>query len=237
MPAFSADNVSVLKNSAAASTVNCVSSRIFLPSIFTCSASARSLPPPHSGHCAYPRYLLKNTRTCSLYFLRSSAAKNPCMPGHLPSPSSTSSRCSAFKSCHGTSNGTPLCRANFRNSACHGRYFGLVNGSIAPSLSVFVTSGITRFKSKSIVLPNPWHRGHAPKGLLNENSGGSGSSYLMWQFLHSKRWLKRHCICVTTSKSSSSATSISDCRGGTSSNTVSPASRYPVSSASTILVR
>src|SRR5262245_43238394 len=96
-------------------------------------------------------------------------------------------------SCHGTSIGTPAVLAILRSSFRKARYLGLVHGSIAPSLRVLVTSGITRFRSKSMVLPKPWQRGHAPNGLLNENSGGSGSSYLRWQFLHSNFCEKRHC--------------------------------------------
>ena len=56
---------------------------------------------------------------------------------------------------------------------------------MAPSLSLLPLSGMTRFRSKSIVLPNPWQRGHAPKGLLKENSRGSGSLSGRWQCLHS----------------------------------------------------
>jgi hypothetical protein len=36
-------------------------------------------------------------------------------------------------------------------------------------------SGMMRSRSKSMVLPKPWQRGQAPKGLLNENRRGSGS--------------------------------------------------------------
>jgi hypothetical protein len=46
---------------------------------------------------------------------------------------------------------------------------------MAPSARVKVLFGITRLRSKSMVLPKPWQRGHAPKGLLNENRRGSGS--------------------------------------------------------------
>ena len=45
---------------------------------------------------------------------------------------------------------------------------------MAPFASVFPLSGITRFKSKSIVFPNPWQSGQAPKGLLKEKRRGSG---------------------------------------------------------------
>ena len=43
-----------------------------------------------------------------------------------------------------------------------------------------------------MVFPNPWQRGQAPNGLLNENSRGSGSSYRMPQVLHSNASLKRY---------------------------------------------
>src|ERR1035438_2741440 len=54
------------------------------------------------------------------------------------------------------------------------RYFGFVHGSTAPSSSESEASGITRFMSKSIVLPKPWQRGHAPTGELKLNRIGSG---------------------------------------------------------------
>ena len=38
-----------------------------------------------------------------------------------------------------------------------------------------------------MTLPKPWHVGHAPNGLLNENSRGCGTSYGMAQVRHSKR--------------------------------------------------
>ena len=46
-------------------------SQIFFPLIFTCRASSRSRVPRHSGQVEYPRYRLRKTRTCSLYFFRS----------------------------------------------------------------------------------------------------------------------------------------------------------------------
>src|SRR6266853_1684484 len=55
--------------------------------------------------------------------------------------------------------GMPYCLANFRRSACSVRYFGLVQGSIAPSDKVLLASGMTRFRSKSTVLPKPSRRG------------------------------------------------------------------------------
>ena len=41
------------------------------------------------------------------------------------------------------------------------------------------------------MLPKPWHVGHAPNGLLNENSRGCGSSYAIPQSRQSKRSEKR----------------------------------------------
>ncbi len=52
---------------------------------------------------------------------------------------------------------------------------GLVQGSMAPCWMDLPGSGMTRSRSKSIVLPKPWQRGQAPKGLLKENRRGSGS--------------------------------------------------------------
>src|SRR5207237_9449645 len=73
------------------------------------------------------------------------------------------------------------------------RYRGFVHGSMAPWFNDLLLSGMTRSRSRSMVLPKPWHRGQAPKGLLNENSLGSGSSYRMPHFLHSKDSEKRNC--------------------------------------------
>src|ERR1700691_1244762 len=74
--------------------------------------------------------------------------------------------------------------ARFISPWC-GRYFVVVHGAMAPSSSVFDLSGMIRFGSKSIVLPKPWQRGHAPYGLLKLNSRGSGSRYARWQVEHS----------------------------------------------------
>src|SRR5262249_12917913 len=82
---------------------------------------------------------------------------------------------------------------DFRKFPSHDRYFGLVHGSTAPSSSDSVLSGITRFISKSIVLPKPWQRGHAPNGELKLNRIGSGSPKSSWQVLHWNFSLKRSC--------------------------------------------
>ena len=50
------------------------------PATWTSRASRRSRAPPQSGHVRYPRYRLRNTRTWTLYFLRSSHRKNPRIP-------------------------------------------------------------------------------------------------------------------------------------------------------------
>src|SRR5436309_1814604 len=54
----SPESLSSLKNTAACSTVNDVTSQMFLPSILICRASRRRRAPQQSGHCAYPRYRL-----------------------------------------------------------------------------------------------------------------------------------------------------------------------------------
>src|ERR1039458_5981901 len=84
------------------------------------------------------------------------------------------SRSSAVKSQTGTLSRAFL--SCFLKFASQERYFGLVHGSTAPPASVLVRSGITRFMSKSMVLPNPWQRGQAPTGELKLNRVGSGSA-------------------------------------------------------------
>ena len=54
------------------------------------------------------------------------------------------------------------------------RIFGVWNGAIAPSASERDGSGTTRARSIACTRPKPWQFGHAPSGLLNENSAGSG---------------------------------------------------------------
>ena len=53
----------------------------------------------------------------------------------------------------------------------------------------FDGSGTTSPMSSSMTLPKPWQVGHAPNGLLKENSRGCGTSYSMRQERHSKRSL------------------------------------------------
>src|SRR5215469_6619789 len=107
-----------------------------------------------------------NTRTCSLYFLVSRKSKKRRMN------SSRLSRSASLKSHTGT--WKRILRADFLKLPSHDLYFGLVHGSTAPPSSDKVGSGITRFMSKSIVLPNPWQRGQAPNGELKLNRIGSG---------------------------------------------------------------
>src|SRR5947209_1056584 len=80
---------------------------------------------------------------------------------------------------------------DFLKLASHERYFGLVHGSMAPSSSDRVRSGMTRSMSKSMVLPNPWQRGQAPTGELKLNRIGSGCPNSMPQVLHWNFSLKR----------------------------------------------
>src|SRR5208337_4249662 len=96
--------------------------------------------------------------------------------------SSTRPRSSSVKSQYGTLSCAFL--SCFLKLPSQERYFGLVHGSTAPSSSDLVTSGMTRFMSKSMVLPNPWHRGHAPTGELKLNRVGSGSANSIPQVLH-----------------------------------------------------
>src|SRR5450432_1602143 len=64
------------------------------------------------------------------------------------------------------------------------RYLGLVQGSTAPSCRESEESGITRLMSKSMVLPKPWQRGHAPTGELKLNRMGSAAANSMLHVLH-----------------------------------------------------
>ena len=66
-------NSSSEKNRNASSTVSAQISQIFRSLILTCRASSRSRDPLHAEHNEYPRYRLRNTRTCSLYFLKNRA--------------------------------------------------------------------------------------------------------------------------------------------------------------------
>src|SRR5579872_3988929 len=106
--------------------------------------------------------------------------------------SSIASRSLSFRSQYGTLNRT-FFPADLRKLPSHERYFGLVHGSIAPSSSDRPLSGITRSMSKSIVLPKPWQRGHAPNGELKLNRIGSGTLNSMPQVLHWNFSLNRSC--------------------------------------------
>src|SRR5207244_11091420 len=89
----------------------------------------------------------------------------------------------------------PRPRAAFLKSFRYVLWRGFVHGSTAPWLRDLLLSGMTRSRSRSMVLPKPWHLGHAPKGLLKENSRGSGSSYRIPHVLHSNASLKRNRFC------------------------------------------
>src|SRR6266540_2434282 len=96
--------------------------------------------------------------------------------------SSSVSRSAAVNSHTGTFIRTlPLC---FLKLPSQLRYFGFVHGSTAPSSIDNDPSGITRFISKSIVLPKPWQRGHAPTGELKLNRIGSGVANSSPHVLH-----------------------------------------------------
>ena len=88
----------------------------------------------------------------------------------------TKSRSASVSSRHGVSSRTAPPFAARISRVSWGRYSGLLHGSTACRRMVFAGSGTTRFRSSSMTLPNPWQVGHAPNGLLNENSRGSGAS-------------------------------------------------------------
>src|SRR2546430_8975629 len=95
---------------------------------------------------------------------------------------STISRSASLRSQYGTRMRTlDVC---FLKLPSHERYLGLVHGSTAPCSSESEGSGITRFVSKSMVLPKPWQRGHAPKGELKLNRIGSGVLNSLRHVLH-----------------------------------------------------
>src|SRR6516162_3875357 len=105
--------------------------------------------------------------------------------------SKTRSRSASVNSQNGVWKRTPW--VDFLKLFSHERYLGLVHGSTAPSSSASVVSGITRSMSKSIVLPKPWQRGHAPNGELKLNRIGSGGLNSAPQVLHWNFSLKRIC--------------------------------------------
>src|ERR1019366_596120 len=128
---------------------------------------------------------LRNTRTCSLYFLVSRYSKKLRMAAKTVSCSFSA------RSQKGTVRRTPLLCAVLRKLPSQDRYLGLVHGSTAPPSRVRVLSGITKSISKSMVLPKPWHRGQAPKGLLKLNRRGSGSTKVRPHCLQANFSLKR----------------------------------------------
>ena len=78
------------------------------------------------------------------------------------------------RSAEGRVGSAPCRAADLRKLPSQERNLGLVQGSTAPSSSESDLSGITRSRSKSMVLPNPWQRGQAPTGELKLNRIGSG---------------------------------------------------------------
>src|SRR5580693_10478325 len=125
------------------------------------------------------------TRTCSLYFLVSRKSKK------LRMAAKTTSCSFSVRSQKGTVRRTFWLRAVLRKLPSQERYLGLVQGSTAPASRDLFLSGTTRSMSKSMVLPKPWHRGHAPNGLLKLNSGGSGSAKVRPHCLQANFSLKR----------------------------------------------
>ena len=79
------------------------------------------------------------------------------------------------------------CLNSGRLSAC----LGLVQGSTAPSSTDLERSGMARSMSKSMVLPKPWQRLHAPKGVLKLNKVGSGSTNCLPHCLQLNFWSNR----------------------------------------------
>src|ERR1035438_10837648 len=94
--------------------------------------------------------------------------------------SSSVSRSLTVRSATGTVVGT-VARC-FLKLPIQERYLGLVHGSTAPSSRESEASGITRFMSKSMVLPKPWQRGQAPTDRKSTrlNSSHLGISYAVF---------------------------------------------------------
>ena len=66
------------------------------------------------------------------------------------------------RSKYGTSVGMLADLAKRFISPCMGRYFSVVQGTMAPWSRVLERSAMMRLGSKSMVLPKPWQRGQAP---------------------------------------------------------------------------
>ena len=115
------------------------------------------------------------TRTCSLYFFFSRYRKKPRTPGNSSRPSITNATCSGVSLRKGTLTGMPCRRATVSMVFKNRRPLALLNGATAPPRKLRPGSGTIFFKSQSIMSPNPWHPGQAPRGLLKENSRGSGA--------------------------------------------------------------
>src|ERR1017187_9673523 len=63
----------------------------------------------------------------------------------------------------------------------------MVQGWMAPSVRLRSGYGTINARSYSSVAPNPLHVGHAPLGLLNEESWGLGTGATWPSFGHSNR--------------------------------------------------
>src|ERR1019366_3445032 len=103
----------------------------------------------------------------------------------------TASRSPSERSRNGVVRRAAAPPATFLKLPSQERYFGFVHGSTAPSSSDNDGSGMTRSISKSMVLPKPWQRGHAPTGELKLNRIGYGGVNSAPQVLHWNFSLKR----------------------------------------------
>src|SRR3990170_1840000 len=97
------------------------------------------------------------------------------MPQKSSVPSRINFACSFVSLRNGTFKGILYLDDAFLSDSYIEEYVGVLHMAIAPSFNDFSLSGMTASISISIVCPNPWHLGHAPIGLLNENSAGTGS--------------------------------------------------------------
>ena len=175
-PPASATASAPSKNSFACAIVSAVAWQMFLP--------VRAAPPaPRPAAAARGNPGTPHSRdTCSASRARAactscapSAQRSRTRPRSPPLPRSTVSRAASGNRATAHPAARPAPPPACADRVNQVRYLGRFHGSIAPSFSLSPLSGITRFRSKSTVLPNPWQRGHAPNGLLKLNSRGSGS--------------------------------------------------------------
>ena len=135
--------------------------------IRTARASARSRCPLHSGHSRVSAILAQHHAHVQLVLLALHLREKPVHALEAALPASTTSRAAPrVISRHGTSSGTPSAAACFLNSVNQADTSADSTDRSRRHSGFNPLSGITRFKSKSTVFPNPWHRGHAPNGLL-----------------------------------------------------------------------